>query len=147
MGVGDRNFQRYGMIIKQEPRRQLLEPFEAEFGKVKARLKIELRLSYLAVLDPGMDRFLCKLYIKRPARWQGSDKETLALEREFLRLDVIIDWLSGLQGPIIGALFNDCREDIKDSDPIRVLLALVDQIRPLGVALAEDEKIRRKMLE
>lgn len=147
MSATGRNFQRDRGIVRQLPEKHSLEPYRAEHGRIKAALKINLSLGYIATCDPGQDRFLCKLQIEHPARWQGSGQEILVLEREFLHLDTIIDWLLNLEEPVMSALFSDCREDIKDRDVIRVLLALVDQIRSLAVALAEDEKTRRKILE
>ncbi len=149
MAVTDtgRSFQRDGAIVIQVPEKQLLEPYAAEYGRIKATLEIELYLSYVATVDPGMDRFRCKLCIECPARWFGSQPEILTLEREMLHFQTVIEWLLGMEIPVKDALFHDCREDIKDREVVRVLFAIVDQIRPLNAALAYDEKTRRNMLQ
>lgn len=144
-GTG-RNFQLKGAIVIQAPDNYLTGPFKAEFGKVKGRLGIGLCLSYIATVDPGKDRFICGLSLERSARWMGSQPETLVLTREFLSLNRVIYWLLELEESVAVALFNDDRDSIDGREVIRVLLAIVDQLKPLSDALAEDEKVRRKIL-
>jgi hypothetical protein len=147
MIVAGRIFQRDGAIVRQVPDKKFLGPYKAQYGSIQAALKIELCLSYLATCDPGMDKFHCSLRVECPARWRGSREEVLTLEREIIHFDTLIDWLLGMERPVIDALFHDCRESIKDREVMRVLLALVDQIRPLKAALAQEEETRRKMLQ
>lgn len=148
-GTG-RRFEVDGAKIVQSTETHPVGPFQAEFGPVKGKLEIELKLSYIAVLDPGHDRLICRLFIERPSRWIGSHVEILTLEREFLFLHAVVDWLFGLEESIVSALFNERYKNdsiINDREVIRVLLAIVDQLKPLGEALKEEEKVRKKMLE
>lgn len=148
-GTG-RCFKIDGPKIAQSTEAHPVGPFQAEFGPVKGKLEIKLGLSYVAVVDPGHDRLICRLSIERPSQWMGSDAETLILEREFLYLHAVVDWLLGLEELVMSALFNVRHENdsiIKDKEIIRVLLAIVDQLKPLQKALAADEAIRRKMLK